>query len=195
MISSISGSGYNTQSMDEMRQNRFKKIDQNGDGKITKEEMEASRPNDGKGPSVDEIFSKVDTDQDGVISDAEDQKAFEAMQKNGPPGEPPTASNLASEIFKKADSDGDGKITQTELSSLLKDEDAQSGVQELFKTADADEDGAISQSELEKTLKEMMENGTLNFPPPPPTEESKGTYQKSGATQDGYESGNFSVVA
>jgi Ca2+-binding EF-hand superfamily protein len=78
MISSISGSSSLTQSyMAQMRQQMFNKIDTDGDGKHSKEEISAMVANGPQGgPSVDEIFSKADTDGDGYISQSE----FEAVQ-------------------------------------------------------------------------------------------------------------------
>lgn len=107
MTSSISGNSFNTTSMNEMREKMFKKMDANGDGKVDKSEMKAFQTEEQKttgrtGPDVDQIFEEVDTDQDGAISEAEDQAQFEKMKeamKNGPrgvggppPGPPPSQS-------------------------------------------------------------------------------------------------------
>jgi Ca2+-binding EF-hand superfamily protein len=59
-----------TQSESTMRQEMFRRADQNGDGKITKEEL--TTLGSGHGPNrmavdVDELFSQIDTNEDGGI--------------------------------------------------------------------------------------------------------------------------------
>jgi Ca2+-binding EF-hand superfamily protein len=198
MVSSISsGSSYGTEAMEAMRQSRFKKIDSDGDGKITKSEMSASQPQDGKGPSVDDIFSKVDTNQDGVIDDSEDQTAFQQMQANGPGGPPPggpppDASKMAADIFKSTDTDSDGKITKAELTKSLTQSGQSSSdsskVDELFKAADTDGDGTITQAELAAYMEKMQ-------PPPPPSQASSYSNDMSSRTNSSATGSLLSVVA
>ena len=171
MIASIGSSSYSLQDMESVRQNRFKKTDADGDGKITKDELSAVVPQNGKGPSVDDIFSKVDTDGDGSISDSEDKVAFEEMGKNRPPGGgPPDASKMASDLFKLVDTDTDGKITKDELTQVLSESNSDLKVDDLLKSLDADEDGSITESELTEGLQAAFEQMQTNQPPPPPTE-------------------------
>lgn len=143
-----------------MRQRRFQKIDQDGDGKITKDELTAAKPQDGKGPSVDDIFSKVDTNQDGAIDETEDQAAWEARRAEHhhrrAEGPPPNAAKLAENIFKGADGDSDGKITLSELTKALektKTDDSPSA-EDILKAVDSDQDGSITQTELTKFLED-----------------------------------------
>jgi Ca2+-binding EF-hand superfamily protein len=186
MISGINGGGYSAGNMEAMRQGRFKKIDQDGDGKLTKDELKAGMPQNGRGPSVDDIFTKVDTNQDGAIDETEDRAAFEAMQKNGPPGGPPNPAQMASQIFKHADGDGDGKILLSDLTQLLSKGQTDSGVQDLFNAADSDEDGSITQSELEQSLHKLMEQMREN---------RTSGYDRSGGAREGATTGSFSAVA
>ncbi|WP_129778928.1 EF-hand domain-containing protein [Peristeroidobacter soli] len=64
----------------------FSSIDTDGDGSISKTELEtflSSRADDsGKGPSADDILARDDTDGDGAISSAE----FEDAMSRGPQG-------------------------------------------------------------------------------------------------------------
>ncbi len=163
MVSSIRSSGsFTTQAMETMRQNRFKKIDQDGDGKITKEEMSAGRPQNGKGPSVDDVFSKIDANKDGAIDEAEDKAGMEKMQRQHGPGGPPDPSKMAAELFKSADADGDGRISKDELTQALPKDGTGPSVDDIFKSADSDEDGAITSTELEDSFKKMAEQMQAN---------------------------------
>ena len=139
----ISGSSVNTQDTAVARQDIFKKIDQDGDGKITKDELKtalANRPggNDGKGPSLDDLFSRIDTNGDGSIDESENSAFLDAQAKNRPHGQhgqhgqgpqgpqgqhgpqgPPDPAKIAQRLFEKADTDGDGKLTKSELTTAL----------------------------------------------------------------------------
>lgn len=72
----------------------FKRTDANGDGKITKDELTTVLENhaeksDGSqgGPSVDDLFSKLDADNDGAITEAEHEAGL--AQMDGERGQPP----------------------------------------------------------------------------------------------------------
>jgi Ca2+-binding EF-hand superfamily protein len=160
MISGIGGASasYDVQDAAAMRKQMFQKLDQNGDGKVTKDEMSAAQPQDGQGPSVDEIFSQVDTNQDGSIDESENDAFLQQMEANRPPGPPPDASKMAEELFKKADADSDGKITKDELAQALPQNGKGPSVDDIFKDADTDGDGTISQSELEASMKKAQEH-------------------------------------
>ncbi len=59
MITGIGNSphgNYGMQNMSVKRKEMFKKADQDGDGKVTKEELSAVLPKNGKGPGVDAIL-------------------------------------------------------------------------------------------------------------------------------------------
>lgn len=153
-----------------MQKNRFNKADADGDGKITKDELSKVIPKDGKGPSVDEVFTKVDTNQDGAIDATEDAAALQQMEKSHgaggphgpggrPPGPPPDAGKLTEELFKSVDADEDGSISEDELTTALSENDQTKSVdaKELFKLLDADGDGSVTQSELETALQKMFE--------------------------------------
>lgn len=170
MTTGISSAGFASPNLEAMRQNRFKQADADGDGKITKDELSKVIPQDGKGPSVDEVFTKVDTNQDGAIDATEDAAAMQQMEKGhgpggprgagGPPPPPPDAGKLTEELFKSVDSDEDGSISEDELTTALSQNDQTSSVdaKELFKLLDADEDGSITESELKSALQTMFDS-------------------------------------
>ena len=144
-------------------QQLFQKIDTDGDGRITKDEMKASAPKGGSrpGPSIDSLFSQIDTDGDGGIDETENQAFLESAKsrRHGPPD----AAGMARKMFEKADSNGDGKITKEELEAALPRHDSSEALERLFTNADSDEDGAISQSELEAQLKAHFEHSRTTY--------------------------------
>lgn len=156
MISGISGSSSLNQSyMTQMRQQMFSKIDTDGDGKHSKEEISAMIANGPQGgPSVDEIFSRADTDGDGSISQTEfeaDSPPDRQMQGSGFGGMGSvTSADFLQQMFNKIDTNGDGALGTDEISSMVAN-GPQGGpsADEIFDTADTNKDGYISQTEFE----------------------------------------------
>lgn len=166
MTTGISSTGFASPNLEAMRQNRFKKADADSDGKITKDEFSKVIPQNGKGPSVDEVFTKVDTNQDGAIDAAEDAAAMQQMEQGrgprgagGPPLPPPDAGKLTEELFKSVDSDEDGSISEDELTTALAANEQTSSLdaKELFKLLDSDEDGSVTEAELKSALETMFD--------------------------------------
>ena len=141
-IGGISGGcgGFNFPSITEMRQQMFKRMDQDGDGVISASECEtaASAMSQKTGLSItaDEMMSIFDLDQDGSITQSEQTEATEAWEKHmaslmevagikpkGPPPPPPGRSSelseLVEEIFAAMDTDGDGAIGKTEYEAAM----------------------------------------------------------------------------
>lgn len=157
MTNSISGSGFNSVSMSEMREKMFKKMDSNGDGKIDKSEMQTFQAEEQKatgrtGPDIDKIFADVDTDKDGAISKAEDEAQFEKMKeamKNGPRGmggkppigPPPMQGAGGAGATEESDDEDSETTTAKKILKMLK---------ELEKTiaAKVDAAGKTSNSEV-----------------------------------------------
>jgi Ca2+-binding EF-hand superfamily protein len=99
MVDSIGAGSFNPSSIiQQMQDRRFNAMDKNGDGKIDKNELSqmltnnprlggifgqmlASGTNGAQGsPSVDDIFSKLDTDKDGTISKNELTTAMDQIR-------------------------------------------------------------------------------------------------------------------
>ncbi|MGC3957820.1 MAG: EF-hand domain-containing protein [Verrucomicrobiota bacterium] len=170
MTTGISSAGFASPNLEAMRQNRFKKADADSDGKITKDELSKVIPQNGKGPSVDEVFTQVDTNQDGAIDVTEDAAALQQMEKSHgasgphgpggrPPGPPPDAGKLTEDLFKSVDSDEDGSISEAELTTALSANEQTSSLdaKELFKLLDSDEDGSVTEAELKSALETMFD--------------------------------------
>jgi Ca2+-binding EF-hand superfamily protein len=132
--------GFNFPSISKMRQQMFKRMDQDGDGVISQSECDtaAEKMSQKTGLSItaEQMMSIFDLDQDGVITQAEQAEAsptWEAHMKDlmeaagispkGPPPPPPEMGNelfkLLEEIFAAMDTDGDGVISKTEYQAAL----------------------------------------------------------------------------
>jgi Ca2+-binding EF-hand superfamily protein len=169
----IGAQGFNLQDIAAKRDELFKKLDQDGDGKIGKDELKtamsnraggANRPEGG--PSLDDIFSRIDTNGDDAIDKDEHDAFLSSIESQRPPA-PPDPSKLAKHLFEKGDTDADGKLTKAELTSVLPKHDSSEALDALFAEADEDGDGSITQAELQASLEKRLE---------PPT-----SYSESGA--------------
>jgi hypothetical protein len=112
----------------------FATLDADGDGSVTKAEMDAFRAARG---------AEIDTDGDGFLTAEElagmHIRAFTAR-----------ANDMAVRMVEMRDSDGDGKLSAAEMI-------ARPGPEMLFDRIDADGDGAVTQAEADAARSMMME--------------------------------------
>ena len=80
---------------------RFRQLDTNNDGKLTKEELTGQTRNDRQAERQEALFRRMDRDRDGFVSKAE----FMA---------------LADRNFMRCDADKDGKINAAECRQALR---------------------------------------------------------------------------
>lgn len=139
----------------------FKRIDANGDGKITKEEAPER---------MKEFFDRLDANKDGGLT-------IEEFKNRGPGAGGPE------DFFKQMDSNGDGKLSKDEVRGPLKERFEQldadkdgsltleeirkgrpqggqpgpGGREEFFKRMDANGDGKVSKDEAQGPLKERFD--------------------------------------
>lgn len=90
MVSSVGCASFDrTEMMQQMRERMFAKVDQNGDGSVDLEEMQATadKMSEKSGMSIDVSadFTKADLDGDGKVSKEE----FMQFEPPKPPGPPP----------------------------------------------------------------------------------------------------------
>lgn len=116
----------------------FGDLDTDGDGKITREELEAKRL---------ERIKAMDPDGDGFITlDEMKTRAGEQARQR--------AEAMAERMFTGLDADKDGKISAAEaLGARMA---APQGMERLFNRVDADDDGAISQQEFDRAAERMQ---------------------------------------
>lgn len=142
----------------------FRRVDQDGDGRIGRKEFLDGAPQGPRGArstNLDELFSRIDGNDDGVIDEAEHNRALQTL---GPhTKERATPGELAKQLFEKADGDRDGKVTAAELRSAAPPESSDSMLDALFKEADKDDDGTISLQELEASLSRRIADVTMAY--------------------------------
>jgi len=135
------------------------KIDANGDGKITKAEVQTwaddMKKNAGISIDVDKMFSTYDTDNDGTLTTDQLKSALDAQRPSAAQGKPPAPPSSA-DLAKKIDSNGDGKITKTELQAWADDMEKNAGisvdVDKMFSTYDTANNGYLTTDQLSTAL-------------------------------------------
>lgn len=141
--------GIDASTLKQMQEKMFKQFDLNGDGKITKEEMNKVVQSDGtqKGPSVDEVFKNMDTDSDGAISkleaDASLAKLAQQMQgKDGAQGKgaPPSGGN-GDMPQAGAGKSGASESAQSSSVSII---NSSSSSNKVYDKKDTNKDGKVS---------------------------------------------------
>lgn len=110
----------------------FERSDKDGDGFVTKEEFAAGR---------DVIFSQIDANSDGVLDQAELDKAHEAFrQRMSEAGkQPKPEGEHRARFMKRLDTDEDGKITAAEFSAAG---------ERMFAKLDDNTDGKLAKDEM-----------------------------------------------
>lgn len=141
-IASAKGMGHDGQGpRGAFMQEMFAQIDADGDGKITKEEMEAFKT---------ARFEAADTDGDGKLSYEElgavrDARRVERAQK----------------MVERLDTDGDGLLNADELAAARPGREGR-GPEAMFDRLDADGDGALTLEEIQ-SAKAMRKGGKHRF--------------------------------
>ena len=106
-------------------------LDADGDGAISSDELSNGLTSAGSTADSSKIFSALDKNEDGVVSQ--------------------------DELFSQLDADGDGTVTATELNSSLQVSDSTSSnntdtAAALLKVLDSDSSGGVSSDELKAAL-------------------------------------------
>jgi hypothetical protein len=131
-----------------MRGEHMKAVDANGDGDISKAEVEAFQA---------KIFAEADTNKDGSLTLAEMNAHHEAMEAK-------RKAERQQAMFAKLDADGNGKVSQAEFASQSR---AMRGMERM----DTDGDGTVTEEEREAARAKMKEHrgkwGHRGDGPPP----------------------------
>lgn len=113
----------------------FKKMDANGDGKISRAEHAAA---------AQQMFKECDANGDGVVTAAEMDAA--ALARGEKPGK---RDKTSAEKIQMIDQNGDGKLTAAEH---------EAGSEKMFAQMDKDGDGYLSKEECEAGHKAMKKD-------------------------------------
>jgi len=113
----------------------FKKMDANGDGKVSRAEHAAY---------AKQMFTECDANNDGIVTAAEMEKASLARgEKSG------KHDKSAAEKIQVIDQNGDGQLTTAEH---------EAGSEKMFTQMDKDGDGYLSKEECEEGHKAMKKS-------------------------------------
>ncbi len=111
----------------------LQRIDANGDGAISKDEMTAAR---------ERLFKKLDRNGDGVIDEKEIASARQAIKDRAE-----VAQARVGNRWRRLDTNGDGRVSEQELASSMP----------LFELADRNGDGKLSADEIASIRKLIAE--------------------------------------
>jgi len=179
------------------------KFDQNGDGKVSLQEVMAYSASMGKkiaGRDISAILEEVDTDKDGTLSLQEHLNDIHNQADGGDEAEMKELEHrkgIETAKFQAADSSADGKLDKTELPALFYPETHEGvlsvTVGETMRQKDVNKDGKLSAKEFWES--EQMDGDDSDL-----SEEEKADFARLDADGDGalnvdelraWESGRF----
>ncbi len=141
-----------TVSMQKQNDQKFAKLDTDGNGSLSKDEfqvlMNKIAERTGLIPDVDKMFESADTDGDGLLTETE----MENARPQGPPPLPPMMDMASSESTNSLDTNGDGVVNALDFienTSDLAQYYVQNPTDKMFAELDTDGDGMISKSEFQ----------------------------------------------
>ncbi|UUQ66169.1 EF-hand domain-containing protein [Pseudomonas fuscovaginae UPB0736] len=155
MIGSVSSLlsyvGYNSTTTATQRQQQFQKqllakLDTNGDGSISQDELKTAQSKDGDNKLLADLsqnFTSLDSDSSGGISLDE-----LAALKRPEHGNRAPDTQLADALLKALDSNGDGTLSNDELATGLSNAGSNADSTSLFSALDKDSSGSLSVDEL-----------------------------------------------
>jgi Ca2+-binding EF-hand superfamily protein len=171
-MSGLSGVGYGgfaSSAIKQFQQNLFSQIDLNGDGSVSKSELEqAVTKAGGATQAADALYSVLDPNNSGGFGEQQlaqvlpgtgfsDQVQAQLIgyQAQGWPGASRTqpGGQLAQSLFSQIDSNGDGSISQTELEqAVTKAGGTKEAADALYAKLDPNVTGSVSQQQLAQSL-------------------------------------------
>lgn len=139
--------------------------------------QENSSSSSSSSSTTSSLFSSIDGDGDGSVTQTELDDFMKAnAPAGGPPPPPPpdeasenSEGDPSSDLFAALDADQSGGVSETELSDFLSKASSSSSTDStsLFGSIDSDSDGSITQAELQAYMQSQRPEGP---PPPPPSD-------------------------
>jgi Ca2+-binding EF-hand superfamily protein len=171
-LSGVGGGGL-AYAAKQFQQNLFSQIDVNGDGSVSKSELEqAVTKAGGNTKSADALYSALDPTGSGGVSEQQFAQALPGSgfsdqmqaqmigyQAQGWPGASSTqpGGQLAQNLFSQIDSNGDGAISKSELeAAVTKAGGSKQGADALYAKLDPNGAGSVSAQQFAQSLFQAM---------------------------------------
>jgi Ca2+-binding EF-hand superfamily protein len=172
-LSSVGSGGFTAYAAKQFQQNLFNQIDLNGDGSVSKSELEQAVTKAGGGiQAADALYSALDPANSGGFGAQQFGQAFPGSgishqmqaqmigyQAQGWPGTSSTQAGgqLAQNLFSQIDSNGDGSISKSELEqAVTKSGGTKEGADALYAKLDPNGTGSVSQQQFSQSLLQAM---------------------------------------
>jgi Ca2+-binding EF-hand superfamily protein len=169
-LSGVGYGGFNPAAIQLFQQNLFSQIDLNGDGSVSKSELEQAVSHaGGSTQAADALYSVLDPNNSGGFSEQQlaqvlpgaafsDQMQAQiiSFQAQGWPGAPQPGADPAQTLFSQIDSNGDGSISKAEFEQAVT---AVGGTQQaadaLYAKFDPNGTGSVSEQQLASLLQSL----------------------------------------
>ncbi len=161
----------------------FSKIDANGDGKVTSDELAALGTGDSSASGkAAAIMSASDKDGDKALNEEELASFLNQLTSNGiAGGHHAQLAAARGGVMVAIDENGDGALSYAEFSAMKPDDISDEDSQNLFNAVDANGDGILSSDEINAFESDSAEGagdmqggmkGAMMGPSPPPPSSS-----------------------
>lgn len=168
-LSGVGGGGFSPSIIKQFQQSLFNQIDTNGDGSVSKTELEQAVTNAGGGTqAADALYSVLDPNNSGGFSEQQlaqvlpssgfsDQMQAQMIgyQAQGWPGASSAqpGGQLAQNLFSQIDSNGDGSISQSELEQAVTNAGGtKAAADALYAKLDPNGTGSVSEQQFAQGL-------------------------------------------
>ncbi len=181
-LSGVGAGGFTPAAIKQFQQNLFNQIDTNGDGSVSKTELEQAVTNAGGGAqAADALYSVLDPNNTGGFDEQQfaqvlpgsgfsDQMQAQMIgyQAQGWPGASSAqpGGQLAQNLFSQIDSNGDGSISQSELEQAITAAGGtKAGADALYAKLDPNGTGSVSEQQFAQGLASLSQPGAAQGAP------------------------------
>ena len=181
-LGGVGGGGFTPAAIKQFQQNLFNQIDTNGDGSVSKTELEQAVTKAGGGTqAADALYSVLDPNNTGGFSEQQfaqvlpgsgfsDQMQAQMIgyQAQGWPGASSAqgGGQLAQNLFSQIDSNGDGSISQSELEQAVTAAGGtKAGADALYAKLDPNGTGSVSEQQFAQGLANLSQLGPTQGAP------------------------------
>jgi Ca2+-binding EF-hand superfamily protein len=181
-LSGVGAGGFTPAAIKQFQQNLFNQIDTNGDGSVSKTELEQAVTKAGGGTqAADALYSVLDPNNTGGFNEQQfaqvlpgsgfsDQMQAQMIgyQAQGWPGASSAqpGGQLAQNLFSQIDSNGDGSISQSELEQAVTAAGGtKAGADALYAKLDPNGTGSVSEQQFAQGLANLSQLGPTQGAP------------------------------